>query len=144
MRGCWIGLRPSKILSSVRRVTVAATLALATVLAGCGGGGDDHGKVEAGLHRYLVGLVPDRSPFPVGVGTPRVKDNSCKDRHVKAEEGHMIWSRSKSFKKGMRVALWICVVKLGTVAMPVNVVVNDRSEEVLMAVPGPLLKVNKP
>jgi hypothetical protein len=127
----------------VRRVTVAATLALtAVLLAGCGGGGDDQGKVEAGLHRYLVSLVPDRNPFPVGVGTPRVKDNSCKDRHVKAEKWHMIWSRSVSFKMGVRVALWTCVVKLGTLAMPVNVVVDDRGE-VVMAVPGGLLKVDE-
>jgi hypothetical protein len=145
VRGCWIGLRPSKILSSVRRVTVAATLALAAVLlAGCGGGADDHGKVEAGMHRYLVSLVPDRSPFPVGAGTPRVKDNSCKDRHVKVEKWHMISSPPTSFKMGGRVALWTCVVKVGTLAMRVNVVVDDRSEEVLMAVPGPLLKEDKP
>lgn len=130
----------------VRRVTVAATLALAAVLlAGCGGDGDDQGKVEADLHRYLVSLVPDRSPFPVVAGTPRVKDNSCKDRHIKVvENGHTIFSRIKSFKKGMRVAVWACVVKLGTVAMPLNVVVNDRTKEVLMAVPGPPLKVGKP
>jgi hypothetical protein len=131
----------------VRRVTVAATLALAAVLlAGCGGRGDDQGKVEADLHRYLVNLVPDRNPFPVGVGTPRVKANSCKDRHFKVEEGRMIWSRAVSFKmrRGQgRVALWACVVKLGTLAMPVNVVVDDRGE-VVMAVPGPLLKVDKP
>jgi hypothetical protein len=130
----------------VRLVPLGGVLALAAVLlAGCGGGRDDQAKVEADLHRYLVSLVPDRSPFPVGAGTPRVKDNSCKDRQVKVvENGHMIWSRSVSFKVGMRVALWTCVVKLGTVAMPVNVVVNDRTKEVLMAVPGPLLQVRKP
>jgi hypothetical protein len=79
----------------------------------------------------------------MGAGTPRVKDNSCKDRHIKVEKGHVMWSRTVSFMVGMRVALWTCVVKFGTVATPVNVVVDDRTE-VVHAVPGELLKVDKP
>jgi hypothetical protein len=134
----------SKILSSVRRVTVAATLALAAVLlAGCGGGGDNQGKVEAGLQHYLVNLAPGDNPFLVGAGaTPRVKDNSCKDRHVMVEKRHLIRSQTFSFGFEIPVALWTCVVKVGTVAMPVNVVVDDRTE-VVIAVPGGLLKEDK-
>jgi hypothetical protein len=135
----------------VRRVTVAATLALAAVvLAGCGGGGDDQAKVEASLRHHLVSPVPDRNSFlmggaafPIRAGTPRVKDNSCKDRHIRVEKGHLMWSRTASFWIGKPVALWTCVVKFGTLAMPVNVVVDDRSD-VITAGPGEPLKVDKP
>jgi hypothetical protein len=127
----------------VRRVTVAATLALsAALLAGCGGG-DDHAKVEANLPHYLVSLVPDRNPFPIGAGSPRVKDNGCKDRHVEIEKGHVMSSRSVYFTVGKAVSLWTCVVKFGTLAMPVNVVVDD-STEVVAVVPGGLLKEVRP
>jgi hypothetical protein len=133
----------------VRLVTIAATLALtAALVAGCGGGGDDRAKVEASLRHYLVEPVPDRNrlpigAFPIGAGAPRVKDNSCKDRHLKIEKGHVMWSRTVTFWLGKDVALWTCVVKFGTLATPVNVVVNDRSE-VVAAVPGGLLKEGNP
>ena len=128
----------------MRLVTVAATLALtAALLAGCGGGGDDQGKVEADLQHYLVNLAPGDNPFSVGAGTPRVRDNSCKDRHVKVEERHLFRSRIFSFRMGIPVALWTCVVKVGTVAMPVNVVVDDRNK-VVIAVPGELLREDEP
>jgi hypothetical protein len=128
----------------VRLVMLAGVLALgAVVLASCGGSGDDQAKVESSLRHHLVSLVPDRNPFPVGAGTPRVKDNSCKDRHIKVEKGHVMWSRTVSFKIGMPVALWTCVVKFGTLATPVNVVVDDRTE-VITAVPGGLLKEAEP
>ena len=54
-----------------------------------------------------------------------------------------MWSRNVSFKIGKPVARWTCVVKLGTHATPVNVVVDD-STEVITAVPGGLVKVSKP
>jgi hypothetical protein len=128
----------------VRRITVAATLALtAVLLAGGGGGGNDRAKVEANLQHYLVSLPPDQNPFPMGAGTPRVKDNSCKDRHIRVATGHTMRSRTIYFRIGIGVALWTCVVKIGTAATPVNVLVDDRIE-VAMAVPGEPLKVDKP
>jgi hypothetical protein len=128
----------------MRLVPLVGVLALAAVvLAGCGGGGDDQAKVEAGLRHHLVSLVPEHNPFPMGAGTPRLKANSCKDRHIKVEKGHVIWSRTVSFMIGRPVALWTCVVKFGTLATPVNVVVDDRTG-VVHAVPGELLKVDKP
>jgi hypothetical protein len=103
-----------------RLVVVAGILALtAVLLAGCGGG-DDHAKVEASLQHYLVSLVPEKGPFPIGAGPARVKDNGCKDRHVKDRMG---------------LALWACVVKFGTLALPVVVAVDD-STEVVAAFPG--------
>jgi hypothetical protein len=110
-------------------------LALAALLlAGCGGGGDDQARVGADLHRYLVSLVPDRNPFPVGVGTPRVKDNSCKDRHVKIEKA-LAWPGVQGrFRQPQGLALWQCVVKFGTLATPVLVAVDD-STEVVAAMP---------
>jgi hypothetical protein len=103
-----------------RLVMVAGILALTAVpLAGCGGG-DDRAKVEASLQDYLVSLVPEDGPFPIGAGPPRVKDNGCKDRHVKDRMG---------------LALWTCVVKFGTFAQPVVVAVDD-STEVVAAFPG--------
>jgi hypothetical protein len=103
-------------------VMVAWILGLtAVLLAGCGGGGD-RAKVEASLHDYLVSLVPEDGPFPIGAGTARVKENGCKDRHV---------------KDGMGLAVWAYVVKFGTLAMPVVVAVDD-STEVVAALPGAL------
>jgi hypothetical protein len=128
----------------VRLVLVAASVTLTVVLlAGCGGGGDDGAKVEANVQHYLVALPPDGNPFPIGAGTPRVKHNSCRDRHVKVEKGHLMVSRSVTFKVGIDVALWKCVVKLGTLAMPVNVVVADGSK-VGQVVPGALLREEEP
>ena len=116
---------------------VAATLALAAVLlAGCGGSADDQAKVEAGMRHYLVSLAPQDAPFPVGAGTPRVKNNGC-------------------FKLGKdslgpnlrplppRLALWNCVIKFGTLATPVIVTVRD-STEVVFAMPGGVLKEVEP
>ena len=100
---------------------VAGILALtAVVLAGCGGGGD-RAKVEASLQDYLASSVPEEGPFPIGVGRPRLKDNSCKDRHVES----------------MGFALWACVVTFETFAMPAVVAVDD-STEVVAAFPGVL------
>jgi hypothetical protein len=129
----------------VRLVMVRATLALAAVLlAGCGGGGgNDQAKVEANLRHYLVSLVPDHNPFPIGAGVPEVEDNGCKDRHVKIERGHVMSSRNVSFKIGKDVALWTCVVRFGTLATPVNVAVDD-STEVVAVVPGGLLREDEP
>ena len=103
-----------------RLVMVAGILAFTVVLlAGCGGG-DDRAKVEASLQDYLVSFPPEEGAFPIGVGTPRVKDNSCKDRHVKDPMGF---------------ALWACVVRFETFAMPAVVAVDD-STAVVAAFPG--------
>ena len=102
-----------------RLVLVVGTLTLSMVLfAGCGGRSNQE-KVEASLHDYIVGFVPEEGPFPIGAGSPRVKDKSCRDRHVKDRMGH---------------AIWVCVVRLGTLVQPVTVAVRDG--EVVAAFPG--------
>jgi hypothetical protein len=119
-----------------RLVMVEGTLALtAALLAGCGGG-DDHAKVEASLQHYLANLLPEQGLFPLGLGPPRVKHNGCKDRHIKFERPKSsLPGWSGKFKKGKRFALWSCVVRLETLAMPVLVAVDD-STEVVFALPG--------
>jgi hypothetical protein len=114
---------------------VAGILVLtAVLLAGCGGG-DDHAKVEASLQQYLVGLPLESNPFPVGAGTPRVKDNGCKDRHLKIERGRVLAAGPGIVKFGQDVAIWGCVVKVGKVVLPVGVAV-DASTEVVAVSPG--------
>jgi hypothetical protein len=121
-----------------RLVMVTGILGLtAVLLAGCGGG-NDRAKVEASLRDYLGNLTPEYSLFPVGAGSPRVKDNSCWDRHLKVEESFPWWGIQPRSLKG-RLALWQCVVKFGTLATPVLVVVDDRIE-VVSAMPGGVLK----
>jgi hypothetical protein len=119
-----------------RLVMVAGVLVLiAVLLAGCGGG-DDRAKVEASLQAYLVSLGPEDSPFPIGAGTPQVRDNGCKDRHVKTDERSVLLTPGSGLvkiKKGL--AFWTCVVKFGTIAMSVGVYVDD-STEVVAASPG--------
>jgi hypothetical protein len=82
---------------------VAATLALtASLLAGCGGAGDDRAKVEANLQRFLA--TPEHSPgFPVGGGPPRVQDHSC----FKVEGSHAVLRLidPKDLPPGMKVVL---------------------------------------
>jgi hypothetical protein len=123
-----------------RRVMVTGILALtAVLLVGCGGG-NDRAKVEASLQHYLGDLAPEFAPFPVGAGIPRVKHNGCKDRQVKTEKGQVLSSRNRAInplmvriKEGL--AFWSCVVRFGTLAMPVLVAVDD-STEVVFATPG--------
>jgi hypothetical protein len=67
------------------------------LVAGCGGG-EDHAKVEASLQDYLVSSAPEDAPFPVGAGTPRVRDNGCTDLHVKTEKGLVLSTRNLSVK----------------------------------------------
>jgi hypothetical protein len=103
-----------------RLVLIVGTLALSMVLfAGCGGRSDQE-KVEASLHDYLVGLVPEEGPFPIGAGSPRVKDKSCRDRQIKDRRGY---------------AIWVCVVRFGTLVQPVTVAVDDATQ-VVAAFPG--------
>jgi hypothetical protein len=107
--------------------------------AGCGGG-DDHATVEANLHRYLINLVPEESPFPIGAGAPRAKDNSCNERHDDTK-GFVLSTRALTVKSREGLALWACVVKFGTYPMPVVVAVDDGSE-VVEAMPGGFKLVN--
>ena len=65
-------------------------------------------------------MAPEDGGFPTGVGTPRLKEKSCQDLHVKDR---------------MRSALWACVVKFETFAMPAVVAVHDGTE-VVAAFPG--------
>jgi hypothetical protein len=120
---------------------VAGMLPLtAVLLAGCGGG-DDQAKVEASPQHYLVSLGPEAGPFPIGAGPPRVKENGCKDRHVKKKE---VLTRNAGLIFAKALAVWACVVKVGThIAMPVTVAVDDNTE-VVAAFPGRLLKEVKP
>jgi hypothetical protein len=116
-----------------RFVTVAGVLALAAVLlAGCGGGGDDHAKVEASLQHYLDSLVAEEGAFPIGAGAPRVKDNSCKERH--GTERFVFATLTRTIKSREGLPLWACVVKFGTYPMPVVAAVDDGTE-VVVAIP---------
>jgi hypothetical protein len=118
---------------TVRLVPLAGVLVLAVVLlAGCGGGGNDPAKVEANLRHYLNGLPPEQTGFPIGLGRPQVKANSCRDRHIRVEKGDVFWS-STSFgvpHVGSEGALWGCVVNVGMYVARVNVLVGDRTRVV--------------
>jgi hypothetical protein len=114
------------------------------LFAGCGSGPDPGAKVEASLRHYMIDLDPYAlgrgkgwltSPFPIGAGSPRVQKNGCKDRHVEARKGQALSSRTWSAFLPEDLALWSCVIKFGSYAMPVLVGVND-STEVVFATPG--------
>jgi hypothetical protein len=129
--GFGLVIRPAfKEAVMVRLVPLAGVLGLAVVLlAGCGAGGNDQAKVEANLQDY-VNAGPDQTGFPIGLGLPKVKANSCRDRHVRLEKGDVIQANSfptgrVTLKRGG--ALWGCVVKIGTYVARVNVFVVDRT-----------------
>ena len=129
-----------------RLVMVTGILVLTgLLLAGCGGGGDDRAKVEASLRHYVVNLDPEAlprgtggptnpTPFPIGAGRLRIQKNGCKDRHVEAKKGQTLSARTWSAFLPEDLALWSCVIKFGSYAMPVLVGVNDS--EVVLATPG--------
>jgi hypothetical protein len=118
-----------------RVLVVALGLALTPLwLVGCGGT-DNRAKVEASLRHYVNNLAPEKGPFPIGAGTPQVRDNGCKDRHVKTKKGQYLSSRNVYARMGDGLALWSCVVRFGTLAIPVLVAVVDRTEVVLV-IPG--------
>jgi hypothetical protein len=118
-----------------RLIMVTGVLALtAALVAGCSGG-DDPAKVEASLQHYLDNSDPEGTALPLGVGAPQVRDNGCKDLHVKAEPGQVLSSRNLAVRMREGVALWSCVVRFGTLALPVLVAVDD-STEVVWEAPG--------
>ena len=123
--------RPFRVALAFLAVALALTVA---PLAGCGGG-DDRAKVEASLQQYVGSLNPEDAPFPNGAGIPRVKEKGCKDRHVKTEEGQVLSSRNVTVMMRGGLALWSCVVRFGTLAVPVLVAVDD-STNVTWATPG--------
>jgi hypothetical protein len=121
-----------------RLVTVARILVLtAVLLAGCGGrGGEDREKVEASLQHYLSTLDPQQSlgqtrpavgVFPIGAGTPRVRENSCKKIHPgkvpPARAGKVHPARRPEGPSG-----WSCVVRFGKSPLPVAVAVKGSGE----------------
>lgn len=110
---------------------VLASFAVAVPLAGCGSGGNDQAKVEADLQRYMLGMRPEQTGFPMGLGPPKVQANSCRDRNIRVEKRDVMWS-STSFgiPVGSRGALWGCVVKLGAYVTRVHVLVADRTRVV--------------
>jgi hypothetical protein len=126
-------IRPAfKEAVTVRLVRLAGVVALAAVLlAGCGGGGNDPAKVEANLRQYLTGLPAEGTGFPMGLGPPKVKANSCRDRHVRVEKGDVMWSSTRpGVPLGSGGALWGCGVKVGRYVTRVNVLVVDRTRVV--------------
>jgi hypothetical protein len=116
----------------MKRGMVAATLALTLVLlAGCGGGGNDQAKVEADLQRHMLGMPPEQTGFPMGLGPPKVKAGSCRDRNVRVEKRDVMWSSTRfGVPVGSAGALWGCVVKLGTYVTQVHVLVVARTRVV--------------
>lgn len=117
-------------------VPLALTGAL---LAGCGSG-DDRAKVEASLRHYIGTLTPDSSAFPGGQGLlPRVRHNSCEDRHVKTKRGEvlLLGVGAKGFLRMPEGRVWSCVVTVGkSLTLPALAIVNG-STEVVGAIPVP-------
>jgi hypothetical protein len=119
---------------------LAAALALsAMLLAGCGGGADPGAKVEDSLQDYLGAMNPQQSSFPVGAGVPRVRHNACKDGHVKVQKGQVLSDKAGVSKARFpeEVALWSCVVTVGSRALQATVAVTG-STKVVWAVALPL------
>lgn len=139
-------------MAVARFVIVTGILAVSAPLFGGCGGADDRAKVEASLRHYVVNLDSEAPPraagaakptlspigaslFPIGAGPPRIQKNGCKDLHVEAKKGQILLSRTWSAFLPEDLALWSCVIKFGSYAMPVLVGVND-STEVVLATPG--------
>ena len=123
----------------MRLVTAATILALfPMLLAGCGGGVDDHARVEANLQHYLLSSAPGDTALPIGAGAPRVKDNGC----FKLDK-NAAWPDPFHLPPPVRLALWNCLVQFGTLATALTVAVDD-SAEVVAAATGGMLRRPKP
>ncbi|MGZ3481767.1 MAG: hypothetical protein ACXU81_15535, partial [Myxococcaceae bacterium] len=118
---------------------VCATSALTGVLlAGCGSS-DDRPKVEDSLRDYLRAVIPEETGFPLGLAVPRVRHNACKDGHVKVQKGELLSDTSGQWRARFpeEVALWSCVVTVGSLAQQATVAVTG-STKVVWAVDLPL------
>ena len=127
--------RPRRV--GLRFLCVA--LALTGVLsAGCRSG-DDRAQVEDSLRDYLGTVNPEQTSFPVGAGVPRVRHMSCKDGHVKVQQGQVLSDMAGIWRARFpeEVSLWSCVVAVGSLARPTTVAVTG-STKVVWAVALPL------
>jgi hypothetical protein len=118
---------------------LCVTLALTGVLlAGCGSG-EDRAQVEDSLRNYLGAMNPEHSSFPLGAGVPRVRRNSCKDRHVNVQKGRVLSDMAGFYRAKFpeAVALWSCVVTFGNLVQPTTVAVMGNTK-VVWAVALPL------
>ena len=118
---------------------LCVTLALTGVLlAGCGSG-DDRAQVEDSLRDYLGAVKPEQTGFPLGAGVPRVRHNACKDGHVKVQKGELLSDGAGLWRARFpeEVALWSCVVTVGSLAQQATVAVTG-SAKVVWAVALPL------
>ena len=118
---------------------LCVTLALTGVLlTGCRSG-DDRAQVEDSLRDYLGTMNSEQTSFPVGAGVLRVRGMSCKDGHVKVQKGQVLSDMAGVWKARFpeEVALWSCVVTVGSLARPTTVAVTG-STKVVWAVALPL------
>jgi len=137
-----VGERPVRLKRPLRVGLrfLSVTLALTGVLlAGCGSG-DDRAKVEDSLQDYLGAIDASHSSFPVGAGVPRVRHMSCKDGHVKVQKGQVLSDMAGIWRARFpeEVALWSCVVTVGSLAARPTTVAVTGSTKVVWAVALPL------
>ena len=118
-------------------VSVPAALALTAMLLAACGGRDDGAKIEASLRHYIGTLAPESSMFPAGAGLPRVRRNSCADRHVKTKRGEVLQLGGSGIVRIPEGFVWSCVVTFGkSLTLPALAIVNGRTE-VVGAMPLP-------
>lgn len=120
------------------RISCVALALTGALFAGCGSS-DDRPTVEESLRTYLGAVNPEQSSFLVGAGVPRVRDNACKDGHVKVQKGKLLSDQAGQWKARFpeEVALWSCVVRFGSLAQQATVAVTG-STKVVWAIALPL------
>lgn len=112
--------RASRVVPLLLLVAVVAVL-----FAGCGGGGVDGAKVESSLRQYISTLTPPGAPFPVGAGPPRVKQDSCIDRHITTRSGQIYKFQNAGAYLPEGLKLWSCVVTFrSSLTLPFDVALN--------------------
>jgi hypothetical protein len=137
-----VGARPGRLKRPLRvglRVLCFSLALTRVLLAGCGSS-DDRAKVEDSLRDYLGAIDPAHSSFPVGAGVPRVRHMSCKDGHVKVQKGQVLSDMAGVWRARFpeEVALWSCVVTVGSLAARPTTVAVTGSTKVVWAVALPL------
>jgi hypothetical protein len=120
------------------RILCVTSALTGVLLAGCGSG-DDRPKVEDGLRDYLFAVNPEETSFPLGAGLPQVRQNACKDRHVKVQKGKLLSDVAGQWRARFpeEVALWSCVVTFGSLELQSTVAVTGGTK-VVWAVAFPL------